>query len=189
MQSFVEQQCAEPVSYPHAERTRDGVTAAEVPGFDVDHNRVQIGEGREAFGRAVAALRDWRQFPAPWTRVLAADGRPRPAVRDGAEVAVLIRAVGLWWLNAARIVYVLDEDGPGRRAGYAYGTLPGHVERGEERFSVELLDDGSVWYDVLAFSRPRHWAVRLAYPLARRLQRRFVLASQTAMLAAIRETT
>lgn len=163
------------------------MTADELPGYDVDHNRVRIGEGRGVFGRAVEALGRWDQFPAPWTRVLAPDGTPRPAVREGAEVAVLIHAAGLWWLNGARIVYTLDEEEPVRRAGFAYGTLPGHVERGEERFSVELLGDGSVWYDVLAFSRPRYWMTRLAYPLARRLQRRFVVASQAAMRQAVRE--
>lgn len=163
------------------------MTAEEVPGYDLDHNRVRIGEGPAAFARAAGELRRWRQFPEPWTRVLSADGSTRPEVRDGAELAVLIHALGLWWLNSARIVYVLDEDGPVRRVGYAYGTLPGHVERGEERFSVELLDDGSVWYDILAFSRPRYWMTRLAYPLARRLQWRFVVASQEAMRRAVRE--
>lgn len=67
------------------------------------------------------------------------------------------RAIGLWWLNACRIVYVVDESGPISRFGLAYGTLPGHVERGEERFMIEWnRGDNSVWYDILAFSRPNH---------------------------------
>jgi uncharacterized protein (UPF0548 family) len=68
-----------------------------------------------------------------------------------------------------------------RRCGFAYGTLPHHVERGEERFSVEWHPDDTVWYDVRAFSRPRYWPVRLAFPLARWLQRRFVTESKAAM--------
>ena len=63
-------------------------------------------------------------------------------------------------MNACRVVYVVDEPG---RFGLAYGTLPGHVERGEERFLVERdSTDGSVWYDLLAFSRPNSLVARLA---------------------------
>ncbi|MEO7798036.1 MAG: DUF1990 domain-containing protein, partial [Opitutaceae bacterium] len=90
-------------------------------------------------------------------------------------------------LSGCRVVYVLDEAGPVRRYGFAYGTLEAHVEQGEERFSVELHGDGGVWYDLRAFSRPRFWPVRLAKPLARRLQRRFVRDSQSSMQHAVRE--
>jgi uncharacterized protein (UPF0548 family) len=92
-------------------------------------------------------------------------------------------------MSSARIVYQLEDGQPIRRFGFAYGTLPGHIERGEERFSIEWLPDDTVWYDIRAFSRPRHWLVRLGYPLARRLQRRFVRDSQSAMLRAVSDGT
>src|SRR5262249_20824062 len=61
-----------------------------------------------------------------------------------------------------------------QRYGFAYGTLPEHAESGEERFTVEWHEaDDAVWYDILAFSRPHQLLVRLGYPLARRLQKRF----------------
>ena len=41
--------------------------------------------------------------------------------------------------------------------------------------------DDSVWYDLLAFSRPSSFVGRLAYPLVRRAQRRFAPASLQAM--------
>ena len=104
-------------------------------------------------------------------------------------MAVLARCLGVWWLNACRIVYVLDDTAPRQRVGFAYGTLPAHVECGEERFSVERDVEDHVWYDVRAFSRPRHWLTRLGYPLARRLQRRFVSASQAAMRHVVASTT
>jgi len=92
----------------------------------------------------------------------------------------------IWILNACRIVYVIDDTGPTDIFGFAYGTLPGHVERGEERFSVQWnYADDSVWYDILAFSRPNHWLARLGYPYVRRLQKRFARASQQAMLSAV----
>ena len=77
---------------------------------------------------------------------------------------MIARVFGLWWVNACRIVYRLDGHDASRRYGFAYGTLPGHVEQGEERFMVEWDQEDNVWYDLRAFSRPRYWLVRLGYP-------------------------
>jgi len=102
-------------------------------------------------------------------------------------VAVLARVFGVWSLNACRIVDVINEVGPTTRFGFAYGTLPGHAESGEERFQIEWnREDDSVWYDIRAFSRPNHWLTRLGYPIVRRIQQRFARDSAAAMQAAIR---
>lgn len=178
--SFLSRQRQEPFSYPEVGQSRSGTPA----GYDLDHNRVRLGEGPAVFEAACAALRRWEMFPGPWTRIEPAD---TPIV-EGNVVAMVAQTLGVWWLNACRIVYVLDETEPVRRFGFAYGTLTGHVECGEERFSVELLADASVWYDVRAFSRPRYWPVRLAYPLVRRIQRRFVRESQAAMKRVVERT-
>jgi uncharacterized protein (UPF0548 family) len=167
--------------------------------YNLDHNRVQIGQGMAAFDAACDALRHWGQFPAPWTEIYPATA---PLVA-GTVVAMLCRVLGLWWLNSCRIVYTIDEmpvprpedmpvppRPPARhRFGFAYGTLPGHVERGEERFLIECDEREQVWYDLLAFSRPRLWAARLGYPLARHLQRCFVRDSQAAMHAAVAQAS
>ena len=80
----------------------------------------------------------------------------------------------------------MDEKLPIRKFGFAYGTLPGHVESGEERFLIEWnLADDNVWYDVLAFSKPNHILTRLGYPVARRMQKRFGRDSAAAMLKAV----
>ena len=80
-----------------------------------------------------------------------------------------------------RIIYVIDETGPLCRFGLAYGTLADHVESGEERFLIEWdRSDDSVWYDILAFSRPRHVLARLGYPFVRRTQKRFARSSAAA---------
>jgi uncharacterized protein (UPF0548 family) len=90
---------------------------------------------------------------------------------------------GLWWLNACRVVYVVEE---ADRFGFAYGTLPDHAGSGEERFLVEWDQaTGLVWYDVLAFSRPRHVLARLGYPWTRRVQKRFGRDSAAAMVRAV----
>jgi uncharacterized protein (UPF0548 family) len=72
--------------------------------------------------------------------------------------------------------------------------MPDHVETGEERFTIEWhKSDDTVWYDILAFSRPRHVLARMGYPFVRRLQRRFARDSAAQMLrktqAASAETT
>lgn len=200
IRAFLARQAGEPFSYPSVGATRPGpVEPSAPPGFDLDHNRTFLGDGPGIFEAACEALARWEMFPAAWARIeagLEPSGGPVPNVappplREGTVVAMVARALGVWWLSACRIVYTLDErfeSGPVRRRyGFAYGTLPGHVERGEERFSVELLEDGTAWYDLLAFSTPRYWMVRLGYPVARRLQRRFVLDSLAAMRRAAAE--
>src|SRR5262245_4627782 len=144
-----------------------GATNATPPaGYNVDHNRIELGRGEATYKSAVDALQNWRQFELGWVAIVAHE----VPVEVGATVAVKARAFGTWSLNASRVVYVIDES---RRFGFAYGTLPDHVEKGEERFLVEWLPDDSVWYDISAFSKPRHPLVRLSAPLARLLQKRF----------------
>jgi uncharacterized protein (UPF0548 family) len=156
-----------------------GATVATAPtGYNVDHNRIQLGEGEATYARAVEALKNWRQFELGWVTIV-----PRGvAVEVDATVAVKARAFGTWSLNASRVVYVIDES---RRFGFAYGTLPDHVERGEERFLIEWLPDNSVWYDIIAFSRPQHPLVKLSSPLARLLQKRFARDSLNRMKSAV----
>lgn len=176
VQAFRAAQRSLPFSYPGVGATRNGGTPP--PGYDRDRNRQLLGRGEAAFAAGRDAIRGWRMFPPPLATIEPA-GIP---IAEGEVAGVIIRVFGLWFLNAARIVYVIDEP---RRFGFAYGTLPGHAERGEERFLVEWLADDTVWYDLDAFSRPRYWAARLGYPLARRLQRRFVRLSKAAMARAV----
>jgi uncharacterized protein (UPF0548 family) len=160
-------------------------TPATLPptGYVADHTRVRLGEGEAAFRAAKAALARWVHFRLGWVEAWPAD----TPLKVGECVAVVARVLGLWWLNACRIVYVVDDEtGPTCRFGFAYGTLPGHAEAGEERFLVEWnrADDG-VWYDIFAFSRPRHPLARLGYPLTRRVQKRFARDSAAAMQKAV----
>jgi len=64
----------------------------------------------------------------------------------------------------ARVVYVVDEL---NRKGFAYGTLAGHPESGEESFIVEQTEDGSVWLEISAFSRPANALWWIVYPVLR----------------------
>jgi len=179
VEAFLEAQSDSRLSYPEVGATRKGAP----PYYKVDHNRVRLGTGEEAFKVAIAAMRQWKMFDLDWVRI-AFPGAP---LREGTTVAVVARTAGFWSLNACRIVYTLDEiDGRMRRFGFAYGTLRDHAEIGEERFSVELhRGDGGVWYDIFAFSRPRLWLAQIGYPLSRVYQRRFARDSKAVMLRAV----
>ena len=135
------------------------------------------------FHSACDAIRTWKMFPGGWARI----EPPNAPVKKGQVVAMVAKVMGFYWVNNCRIVYLLDEMEPVRKYGFAYGTLAQHVEKGEELFSVEWLPDGSVWYVLRAFSKPRFWLARLCYPLARLYQRKFVKESQRAMQLEIRK--
>lgn len=156
-----------------------GGTAGDPPtGYVLDHTRVELGKGQRVFERAKAGLERWEQFRLGWLEPWPGD----TPLENAQVVAIVAHVMGNWWLTACRIVYIVDEQQPARRFGFAYGTLPGHIEAGEERFLLEWDPaDDRVWYDILAFSRPRHVLARLGYPLVRRMQKQFGRDSAAAM--------
>jgi len=177
IRSFLSAQIDQPFSYEHVGASRDRAPH----GYTADHNRIRLGDGFEVFARAKEAIRHWKMFDIPWIQLC----WPDAPIEVGATVAVLVSHLGFWSLNASRIVYVIEEDGIDKKFGFAYGTLVQHVERGEERFSVEFHSkDQSVWYDVYAFSRPNFLA-RLAYPFTRALQKQFARDSLSGMQEAV----
>lgn len=176
---FLQEQSVQPFSYVAV-----GATQTTPPaGYVVDHNRIQLGRGVSCYHSACAALQRWEMFTLGWLRLC----WPATPVATGSTVGVLAQVFGIHILNACRIVYTIDETiADCTRFGFAYGTLPGHIEQGEERFLVEWRHaDDSVWYDILAFSQPRHWLVRAGYPVARLFQKRFGRDSKLAMWRAI----
>ena len=179
VRQFIAKQHDLPFSYPEV-----GATKTQAPaGYTEDHNRIKLGHGETTYKKAVSALQSWKHFDVGWAKIVPV-GVP---IEVGQIVAMQAQTFGLWWLNACRIVYVLDENAEFKaRFGFAYGTLPAHVECGEERFTIEWHNDDSVWYDIYAFSRPKHPLVKLGSPYARRLQKRFAKDSMAAMRAASR---
>ena len=171
---FIADQAARPFSYAEV-----GATGARPPaGTAVDHNRIRLGVGDDAFSRAVAAVRAWRMFAIGGVQLC----WPDAPIAAGTTVAILARLGFVWSLNACRIVYVVDQP---ERFGFAYGTLPEHAVRGEERFLVERDASGEVSYDLLAFSRPSSRVLAIGRPLLRTAQRRFAAASKQAMWRAV----
>ena len=142
-----------------------GATGATLPAgyHHLDVSRV-MGHGRDWFDVAAARVLTWQ-----------VQRRAGVTVAADREVALGVRAVlgvGLGPLRLHAPVEVVDVAVAAERVGFAYGTLQGHPERGEERFEVTLLADGAVEARVRAFSRPGRWFTRLGGRVGRALQRR-----------------
>ncbi|HKA21415.1 MAG TPA: DUF1990 domain-containing protein [Blastocatellia bacterium] len=151
-------------------------------GFNIDHHHVRLGKGPEVFSKSIDAIKRWEMFNIGWLSLC----WPDALIEPDSIVAVLARHLGFWSLNACRIVRVIDENGPDRRYGFVYGTLSEHAECGEERFTVEWRrEDDTVWYDILAYSRPNQLLAKLGYPIARSLQKRFAKDSMAAVVRSV----
>jgi uncharacterized protein (UPF0548 family) len=176
---FIASQQNSSLTYATKYMTRSGNLPA---GFNCDHLRLELGTGKDIFERAVAALQNWTMFQQGWVKLFS-DGPPR----IGQVVAIVPQIGPTWWLNACRVLYLIEEQTPTHRVGFGYGTLQDHAERGEERFLIEMTPDGRVWYELFAYSQPRHWLARLGGPITPLQQKRFAKGSAAAMLRAINE--
>jgi uncharacterized protein (UPF0548 family) len=141
-----------------------GATRGELPtGYEHLRRTRLIGHGSAAWADASSALLRWELHRRAGLRVAAS--------RDGAEAGVdVLLSFGVGPLRLSipcRVVYMIDE---GSRRGFAYGTLQGHPEAGEERFEVVMREDGDVCTEITAFSRPALWWSRLGSPVGQRVQ-------------------
>jgi uncharacterized protein (UPF0548 family) len=138
-------------TYPEIGATLDADADADAdadgglrPRYSHLHHRVRIGHGDPAFRAAAEALATFRMHRRLPVGITASASR----AEVGADVRVTLAGV----VHApCRIVRVIDEPD---RYGWAYGTLTGHPECGEEAFLLTRAVNGDVWFDVIAFSRP-----------------------------------
>ncbi|MGH3677947.1 MAG: DUF1990 family protein [Mycobacterium sp.] len=139
-----------------------GATAGPLPaGYHHVCKSAVIGRGRHRFDEAAAKVMRWAMLRGAGVRV-----EPSTEVAAvGSEVLV-----GLGPLRApCRVVYVIDK---ADHRGFAYGTLPGHPESGEELFAVRYDPaSGEVYAEVTAFSRHATWWSRLGAPVTSLAQR------------------
>lgn len=150
-----------PFNYPEV----GGTGAAELPvGYRTATWSTVVGSGRTDFQRAAAAVFDWRAQRSVGF-VVRADG---PAGVPGTVVVLTFGLPRLGYELPCRVVEARTE---GDERGFSYGTLAGHPESGEERFTVRLLPGGDVVYEIRVFFRLASRAARLAGPLSLALQR------------------
>jgi uncharacterized protein (UPF0548 family) len=146
-----------PLTYPEV-----GATAGPLPaGYKHIARSAQIGMGQSRFEQAADAVMRWGMQHGSGLRVQASS--------DVIAVGTVV-IVKIGFLKApCRVVYVVDE--PHVR-GFAYGTLPGHPESGEERFVVRHDPATSaVFAEVTAFSRPATWWSKAGGPVTSLAQR------------------
>jgi uncharacterized protein (UPF0548 family) len=158
----------DPARLLDAPLTYDAVGAArsgDVPeGFHGASHRAVVGHGRADFERAAAAVFDWRAQRGAGLRVHASG----PATQPGTVVVLTAGLRRLGYDIPCRVVWARTD---GDERGFAYGTLPGHPESGEECFLVRLTPEGEVVYEVRVFFRLASPAARLGGPVSLLLQR------------------
>ena len=150
------------VTYPEV-----GATGAPIlpPGYRHDRYSVTLGSEDNVFARGREAVQTWQAH-----RHVGATLVPEtPAIAVGTDVIVVLRVGPASIVVPCRIVSVTDTDDA---YGFAYGTLPGHPEQGEEAFHVRRTPDGEVTFEVVAFSRPADPLARLGSPVTRLMQTR-----------------
>jgi uncharacterized protein (UPF0548 family) len=148
------------VTYDEVGQTRSMTLPA---GYRHQRETVAVGRGEVAWARAREALLTWQAHRRAGLTIY-----PPGATIDAGTVVVATAHLGpVAVVIPCRVVYRTDEMG---RFGFAYGTLPGHPERGEEGFHVTLDTDGTVSFEVVAFSRPADLVSRLGGPLSRATQ-------------------
>lgn len=134
------------------------------PGYHHLRRTTVIGTGAAAFAGAADSLLGWQAHLRAGLAVSAS----APVAGPGTLVLLGI-AFGSARISApCRVVYAVND--PGRR-GFAYGTLPGHPESGEEAFVIEWHADDTVTFTITAFSRPATLLARAAEIAGRIIQR------------------
>ncbi|NIL79065.1 DUF1990 family protein [Rhodococcoides kroppenstedtii] len=154
---------AAPLTYPEV-----GGTASEsMPSAGYHHVRESrpLGRGVELFDEAARRLLRWDMHRGAGLAVRATAVEAEPD-------AIVVLGLGPIRIPC-RVVDVIDDRTDARRErGFAYGTLPGHPERGEERFVVRYDErTGAVSAHIRAFSTAGNAVVALGGPLNRLVQR------------------
>ena len=155
----------EPFTYPEVGATRGGRLPCS--GYHLMRIRSRIGAGGSVFAAAGAAVLDWRMHRALGVARVTATA---PRAAEGVRVVISLGLGPLRIPAPCQVVWSADEE---RRAGFGYGTLPGHPECGEESFVVTWEPDDSVVLSVTAFSRGASWFARAGGPLTRAVQRAY----------------
>ncbi|MDJ0344043.1 DUF1990 domain-containing protein [Streptomyces sp. H10-C2] len=154
-----------PFTYAEVGATRH-IAGSPPPGYHYFRVRTRLGSGPRLVETAGRAVLEWRMHRAMGVTMDATAPEAAPGVR-----VVVGLGIGRLRLRApCEVVWTVRDE---ERTGFAYGTLAGHPECGEESFIVERLPDGSAWLSVTAFSRSASWYMRASGPLGRALQRAY----------------
>jgi uncharacterized protein (UPF0548 family) len=139
-----------------------GATATVTPsGFQAFTRNRRLN--RRDFQSAAEELLAWRVHERAGLTVAASSHH----VTAGAVVKMTVGIKPLALHIPCRVVYLIEEP---QRSGFAYGTLPGHPESGEELFLLEQNPDDSITFTIKAFSKPASALARAGGPITRWIQ-------------------
>jgi uncharacterized protein (UPF0548 family) len=138
---------------------------------------------REVPGTLAAAQATLRCF-APHDGIRARILPPDAALEVRQTLVVVLPFGPIEMCVPTRIVVVVDEP---TRFGFAYGTLPGHVEAGEELFLAEAVDADRLRLTIRIHARAASALARLGGPVSPLLQRLAAHRYLAAWSAAIAE--
>jgi len=142
-----------------------GPTAGTPPPGFRHLDRTRTLEPATDFGRAARAVMTWQVQARAGLTVAA-------STLDVEPPAIVLLGIGRGRFSLSarcRVAYVIDE---ADRQGFAYGTLPGHPESGEESFVLERRPDGLIDFRITAFSRPATAVATLGGPITSWVQQR-----------------
>jgi len=149
-------------------------------GFKETGGSVMVGHGQSVFDDAVQNIKRWRIHERAGLTVT-----PQGAeVRESTDVILLMKLLIGYVTVSCRVVSVTQSRD---QWGFTYGTLPHHVERGEELFLVALAPDGAVTFTVRAMSRPGHFLTKVGAPVAQLIQRKATNKYLQAMVDLVKE--
>lgn len=140
----------------HAKRLLEGDTPAALglAGWTITNSSMVLGHGRQCFDQATHRLFTWQAHRSAGVRV-------RDIGSDTVELTI--------GPTRSRCL-ILEQETDANRSLLVYGTLPGHVESGEEAFQVSISPDGTVTGRCVAFSRHALIWARIGAPVARLVQ-------------------
>ncbi|MDO5501984.1 MAG: DUF1990 domain-containing protein [Actinomycetia bacterium] len=149
-----------PLTYPEVGASLTG----ELPeGYRHSEQCVRVGKGRQTFELAADAVMAWQVHRGAGLTVLSSSEQ----VEKDAVAVLRLNAGPLKIDGPNRIIGVIDE---ADRRGFAYGTLDGHPEKGEQAFLVEIDDDDTVTFTVRAFTKADSLLAFVGGPLNGRVQ-------------------
>ena len=149
-------------TFDHIGSTR---SSDRIAGFRFDRYSETIGHGAADWEAGRGGLRAWAAH-----RGAGASITPDNAPLTPDETVVVTVGIGpVHVLIPCRVSYVVDEP---QQFGFAYVTLPGHPECGEESFMLTRSDDDDVTFTMTSHSHPAELLARLGGPISRLIQRR-----------------
>lgn len=152
------------------------LTAATPRGYRRRHREAVIGTD-DRFASATEDVLEWAVQRRSGIRALSDSGDDAPRAAEGLDGVVVIPLLRGTVAAPFRVTAIVREPD---RVGFAYGTLPGHPEVGEEAFLVRR-DGTETVFELRALSRPA-FPYSLAAPVGALLQRRVTERYLSALL-------